>query len=204
MPTIILNKATTNAAIPKVPVYGFYDDFNRADADAAGSTSRELKPWFTTYISPDTTGKLGIRGNAAALIATVAGANSAFVATVDANAANGTLRGKYTTSDSGLRMAARVAGNGDYLALVAGTVSMELRKYVAGVMTLLGTSNTAPAGKTLELRLAGTTVSVYADNVQVLGPFTVNEGATVTKHGVQCSTSAGTTARLDYLEFVPA
>jgi hypothetical protein len=178
----------------------FTDSFNRADVDVLTATETPGKSW-QAVITAGTTATAGIRSNQMAPIYTTSGGNLNEV--VECGTADGTLTAVVPVINASLRLAARVQDDLNYLAVVVADTSVQLRKYVAGASTTVGTG-TIPAGvpKTVAVVLNGTSVSVLVGGMQVINPTPVSEFAAATKHGVQMAPNAGLPgARIDSIEF---
>lgn len=199
MPTIVLNRNTTNANIPRVPVAGFIDDFNRPDGPM-GSTL-DGKPWVAEV------GNWSIKSNKTYYDLS----KSYSYLTADALTPNGTLTAKigsltaegqaamgltlrYTDPDNFIRIYLRGGG--------ANRAGITVRK--AGVeigFTSIPTSVQVTATSVVTATAIGNKVTVMIDGV-VANSATV-ELLTGNRHGL-CGVSTGPGATFDSVEFVPA
>lgn len=201
MPKFILNAVTTNPNIPLVPVYGFRDTFNRADADVLGVTSDDAKAW--TAVSTSATAGVGIRSNQLAALG--GGTTGSSIYAVDAQRSDGTLKAYYTALNTNFRLAARIQDSTNYLSLLVGTTSLELRRYVnnaAGAPLATATIPSSTA-KTVEFVLVGNQVSVKVDGVVYIAPLTVADYATQTRFGVHAVAETTGVGRINELTFTP-
>lgn len=205
MPTIVLNKSTTNPAIPKVPVRGFTDDFNRPNASTLGSTPAG-KGWEI----------LGSAGNTWQIIGNAAGGLSlsgvASYPVVDAQASDGIYRvtvGEVSLAAGGLSLRVKDGSNMLRLAFRVsnGNNTIRLEQFDDGVMTPLATSPgpvlKAGMRHVIDVILDGTLISVKIDGVLQIAPVRVTKYATETKFGFYgVPNDAG--IRYDAVEFIPA
>lgn len=189
---IVLPLNFNNALLETVPVYGFVDNFNRADnANGLGFTSGEGKAWKRYYGL--TAFGARVIGSRAVPYDVTAAANGAWGAeVVNANAANGTLKATLVTAGSkfgGLTF--RAASNTNFLSLILRTTetnsTLTLNKKVANVTTAVATSSVqglATDGAVFEVSLSGTSVTVKCNSVVVIPTQTITELASNTEHGL--------------------
>jgi len=189
---IVVPVSFNNALLETVPVYGFSDNFNRADnPNGLGYTSGENKPW-KRYNGLTAFGGRVVSNRAVPYDVTGA-ANGAWGAeVVNANAANGTLKATLVTAGSkfgGLTF--RASSNVDFLTLMMRTTgsnsTLVLAKKVANTTTTVATSATqgiATDGSVFEIVLSGTSITVKCNGVVVIPTQTVTELAGNTEHGL--------------------
>jgi len=195
---IVLNTTFNNPALPAVPVYGFADDFNRADAGTLGSTSAEAKPW-TIY---GTGAAWSITANQAGLTALT---GSSAVAYVDAQKTDGILRATLAAVGAGKATGLAFRGsdltNQFYLSRESSTaLKWSLFKRVAGTVTNLGNSGVLiAAGDQLAVTLAGSNISVSINGVQAIAATDAAHAANKL-HGLFGS-SAELAAKWDNISF---
>lgn len=205
MPTIVLNKSTTNPAIPKVPVRGFSDGFNRPNASTLGTTPGG-KPWEI----------LGSAGNTWQIINNAAGgltlSGVASYPVLDAQTSNGTYR--VTLSEASLAaggLSMRVKDGSNMLRLAFrvsnGNNTLRLEQFEDGVMTALATS-AGPVLKAgtryvIDVIFDGTLVSVKVDGVAQIAPVTATKYAAETRFGFY-GVPSDPGIRYDAVEFIPA
>lgn len=179
---IVLNTVFNNPSLPKVPIYGFYDDFERPDGPL-GVTSREVKTW-NEHPYPGTDIEAVISGGAVQSTGTT-GWN---VVTVDAKAPNGIFRTSMSNIDanSGIRVALRVtnATNFVFVRFTTGGV-LRLESLISGVGTIIASS--APLEEhtngVIEAVLDGPLISVKWNGEEVIPPTTVSALTGNTQHG---------------------
>lgn len=201
MPTIVLNRNTTNPNIPTVPVPGFSDTFNRADG-AMGSTPGGNKLWVAD------TGNWSIKSNMAAYDAS----KSYSYLTADALTPNGTLTAKIGTVQAdtgstamGLTFRYTDANNFMRIYLRGGGANMAgitIRK--DGVETPIFSvpgSVQAKAGSVVSVVGEGSKITVLIDGV--VANTATTDLLTGNRHGL-CGVSVGPDCRFDSASFVPA
>lgn len=204
MPTIVLNKSTTNPNIPVKALPGFFDNFNRPNSPSLGKTSREGREWkqFGTGAT------LQIVDNQASL---QPGYSTGYgIYTAEGLASDGTYRAKYSnvTDARLLRMAFRMKDDLNFYALGVGAGSLELRRYVNLEYAVLKTVTIpSAAARTVSVVLNGPSIKVMVEGVtdpviDLSDPTHVN----ATKYGFQALYLAGTGAavHIDEVEFSPA
>lgn len=202
---IVLNTVFNNPNLPKIPIYGFNDDFNRSAADTLGSTA-EGKPWVTLDAG-SAVGTWGTTGNGTAKMKSAA--SQTHTAVVDALASDGQLVAKLARFDADLTgnrygLAVRFQDMQNYIVLetTKGVPQLTLRKYVGGTSSTVQASTLYPApGDTITVELDGTTVTVLLNGATAL-TATVPEFTTQTRHGMFAF--AGSDAEWDSVQFVAA
>lgn len=201
MPTIILNKRTTNPNIPMVPLPGFFDDFNRPDSTELGRTSREGRAW--ELLSESNT--LQIVNGTASL---EPGSRTTYgLYAVDALETDGTLRAVYSqiSGATNFRLAFRIADARNFYTVNISSSSVELRRYLDLVSTPLKTEPLPATGtKRVEVVMAGAQISVVVDGQAVIR--VTDSSFTGTRHGFQALplSAGGTAIRVTEAEFIPA
>lgn len=201
---IVLPVRFNNPRLPVVERPGYYDDFDRPEADTLGSTSNGRR-WETLT----NTGALwGTTGTGAAALQSSGSQFHAAVA--DALTADGTLTTTIEDVDQsapnrrfGLAFRAQDWDNLTILAPVSSS-NHELRisDRVDGVTTALsGIGPVLSTGDTVTVRLDGTTVTVEVNGANVLSQ-TITARASATKHGLYAFADAG--GRWESIEFTPA
>lgn len=202
MPTIVLNKSTTSPAIPKVPVRGFSDGFNRSNASTLGSG----KPWEilgsagnTWQIINNAAGGLSLSGIASYPVPDAQAPDGIYRVTIgEASLAAGGLSMRVKDGSNMLRLAFRVAN---------GNNTLRLEQIDDDVMTALATS-AGPVLKAgtryvLEVIFDGTLISVKVYGATQIAPVRVSKYATETRFGFYVvPTDPG--IRYDTVEFIPA
>lgn len=207
---IVLNTTFNNPLLPTVPVYGFSDNFNRADnATGLGVTSGEAKAWQRIYGSNAFGAKLV--GNKAVPDDISGVANAWGAEVVDAKASDGTLRATLVSPGSrsgGLIF--RATSNVDFLTLMmrstASNSSLVLSKKVNNTSTTVAISSVqglATAGAVFEVVLSGSSVTVKKDGVVVIPTQAITEQAANTKHGLYL-TQTSLDMAWDDVSFTPA
>jgi hypothetical protein len=185
----LINPYAFTSAVPAVNIT---DDFNRAD-DAAGlGTATTGQAWSTNQ------GIIGIQSNKAHTYTLGSGrANS----TIDAAVADLTIQVAMTalaTNGTIGGIVFRYVDNSNYWRFTDNGSSSRaaiLAKIVAGSTSeLINTATTINANSVLKVVLAGNSISVYVDNVQVSTTQTDSFNATATKHGLF---SSGGTPTMD-------
>lgn len=203
---IVLNTIFNNPNLPKIPIYGFNDDFNRASADTLGMTA-EGKPWMTLDAG-SAVGTWGTTGNGTAKMKSAA--SQTHTAVVDAGASDGRLVAKLANFNTALSsnrfgIALRVQNMQNYIALQSvwpGSSGWGLIKYASGTFSAIGTLATAPSpGDTVEVTLSGESIIVKSNGSQIISA-TVPEMVDVTRHGMFAF--AGSDAEWDSIQFIPA
>lgn len=195
---IVLNTIFNNPSLPTVPVYGFSDDFERANGPV-GVTSREAKPWIE-HVYPGSDVQAVIDGGK--LKAT--GSTFWKVLAVDAKSPNGTFRAAMSNIDAngGLRVALRVtnATNFLYIRLVAGVIRLET--LIGGTGTVIASSApiTEYTNGVFEVVLDGPLVSVKWNGAEVIPPQTVTDMSGNTQHGFMLRSESPNT-RVDSASF---
>lgn len=176
MPDIVLDTTFTAAGLPSVPVIGFSDNFNRADAATLGSTSGELKPWLLA----GATSPMTLSGNRA--VSPAAGTVGAEY--VDAQTTDGTLTAtQVVVGTRQVGLVARHNGGSSMIRLSSRASSSDfhyqLQKVVSGVSTIIGTSATvtSQANDVIQLITVGDQVSVKVNGTLIIGPVTVADAA---------------------------
>lgn len=205
MPTIVLNRNTTNPAIPKVPVRGFVDSFNRSNASTLGTTPAG-KAWEI----------LGSAGNTWQIIGNAAGGLSlsgvASYPVLDAQASDGIYRvtvSEVSLAAGGLSMRVKDGSNMLRVAFRVsnGNNTIRLEQFEDGVMAALATSAgpvmQAGTRHVVEVILDGTLVSVKIDGVTQIAPTRASKFATETKFGFY-GVPNDPGIRYDAVEFIPA
>lgn len=191
----LLGTSFKNPKLETIPVFGFSDDFNRPNADTLGVTA-EGKTWEA---QPSNTQK-GIRSGQA-YIARAAAPFGPSYAAADAGTPNGSMEVKLTAGDVNMTgMVLRAASITNHLRYVASATAYRLEKVVDGATALVWTSTgvVPPTPTTLRAVLAGTTISLYADDA-LLTTLTVPDLAGNTRHGIYSSGEGA--ARIDYARF---
>lgn len=193
-----------NPTLPTRTIYGFADDFNRAASTPLGSTSREAKPWSHSLATGITS---GVDAAGRAYFARDSG--GAAQAVVDANASDGTLvatlKVKTTPGQSGLCFRWSNAQNYyTFSTLATGGGAYRINKVEANATTAVAsTTGVVPAdGDVLKVVLAGTRITCYVNDVQVL-QITDAHNRAATRHGLY-NTEATTLARWDDISFTAA
>lgn len=196
---VVLDTIFNNPSLPVVPVYGFYDDFERPNG-ALGVTTREAKPWIEhTYPGANIAATI----DSGKLKAT--GTTLWKVVAVDAKSPNGTFRAVVSSMDvnGGLRLAVRALNATNFLMIrfVSGGV-IRLGKFIAGAETVVANSAalTGFSSGVFEVVMNGTQVSVLWNGAQVIAPQTIPELAGNMQHGFMMR-SESPNARVDEVAF---
>lgn len=198
---IVLNTTFLNALLPTVPIFGFSDNFNRADAATLGLTSGESKAW----LAEGTTPVWSIVGNRAGMTAS-GGASS--MATVDAATADGVLQATLavsgTAKTTGLAFRVQDYLNGYYLSREnASSLKYTLYRRVASTATAVSVSSKLIAdGDVVRVELSGSSIIVKVNDVQII-TATDTQWNTKTRHGFFGSSSE-LTAKWDDISFTAA
>ena len=203
MPDIVLNTVFNNPLLPSVPVYGFFDDFNRANTTALGVTSGEGKTWDElggTWEIVDNTAHL------TALTSTVS------YPTVDALRADGTLTTTVAQiGDAAGGLVARFVDTDNWVRLSfrqsSGVNRLVLQTRVAGGSTVVAGTSAADKvtanGSVIGLVLSGSTASVTLNGETVISSVSVPSTVMSTRHGFY---GASATSGIYYndIRFTPA
>jgi len=198
---IVLNTTFLNALLPTVPLFGFADNFNRADASTLGVTSGEAKAW-TIY---GTGAVWSIASNRAGLTALT---GSSAIAYVDGASADGTLKATLAVAGTqkavGLSLRGTDLTNQYYLGRESGSVlKWTLYKRVAGTVTSLGNSGVNIAdGDVVEAVMSGNSIIIKINGASVISA-TDSTFNTKTLHGFYGS-SVSLDAKWDDISFVAA
>ena len=198
-PTIVLNRNTTNPNIPRVPVPGFSDTFNRADG-LLGVTPGG-KPWSVDQ------GNWSVISN----MATFDGSKSYSYATVDALTADGKLTAKIgaltAEGSSAMGLVFRWTDINNYIRVYlrnggANNAAILHRKNGVDTNTwAVAGSPLVTANSTIVVTGVGSSLSVAIDGVTALTATT--PVLTGTSHGM-VGVSTGTGTRFDSISFTPA
>lgn len=203
---IVLNTIFNNPNLPKIPIYGFSDDFNRASADTLGVTA-EGKPWVIRDAASSTS-VWGTTGTGTAKMKSAP--TSTHSAVVDALASDGTLTAVLKTFDQasssnrfGLAFRHQNVDNYFYFETVYPSSSpFRLRKTLAGVSTTVATSTISPSpGDVIEIVLSGTSITAKVNGVTAL---TATDSSMVNEKYHGMFAFAGSDAEWDSVQFVAA
>lgn len=202
---IVLNTIFNNPNLPKIPIYGFTDDFNRAVADTLGVTA-EGKQWVTLDAG-SAVGIWGTTGNGTAKMKSAA--SQTHTAVVDAGASDGRLVAKLANFNTALSsnrygLAFRVQSMTSYLyveSVYPSTAPLQVRKTFGGSSVTLGTTGVSPtAGDEIAVVLDGPNITIEINGVPRL-TVTEPELVDVTRHGMFAF--AGSDAEWDSIQFIP-
>lgn len=196
---IVLDTIFNNPALPRVPIYGFYDDFERPDGPI-GVTSREAKPWVKfQYPGSDIdaiieNGKLKSTGTTAWNV---------FAA--DAKSPNGTFRAVLSNMDraGGLRVALRVWNATNFLTInfiSSGAIRLGLIANGSPITIADSVAMSGLENGVLEVVMDGPSVSVMWNGIQVIAPQAVTDFAGYAHHGFMLR-SESPSARVDEVSF---
>lgn len=186
---IVLPTNFRNPLLPKVPVSGFRDNFNRADTvSGLGETSEEWKSWENfTGINSTLRGRIS---GGRAVSNRQAGGWSADV--VDAQSPNGTLKATLVAAGNkwgGLTL--RASKNTDFITLMLRSTTtntqLSLNKKVDNVGSVVATAavpDLATEGSVFEVIMAGPNITVLRNGVIVIPTQTIPEFTTATRHGL--------------------
>lgn len=202
MPTIVLNTMTTNPAIPRIPVKGFVDSFNRVSPDVLGKTD-DGKLWVVTSTVYSTWGVIdgaaqgvSFPGVASVVVDALTANGALKVKLKDRGTANGGLCFRVTDARNMLRLNFRSGGGNTTLRLEDMTdANITVLAYSAFDFVLNNTD-------TVEVVMNGNQVSVKVNGVQAIAPQTVTK-LTSTRHGL-FGQPGDTTIKYDSAEFIPA
>lgn len=192
---IIIPTHFNNPALPTTPVYGFRDDFNRADSGSLGypneGTAWQLLPASGSAITALISG---------GKLTHTAGTAYTF-AVVESNLANGKLAATYSVANGNdIRLAFRVVDSSNcyYLSYSVSGGTVALSKLVAGAATALGTAVMSAGEFTQEVSVVfnGSTIEAYAGTRLLRTWAGETAHQTATKHGPMLHNS-NTIDRLD-------
>lgn len=198
MPRIVLNRATTNPAIPVVPVLGFSDSFNRADNASSLGVTADGKPWTTID------GAWSIMSNAAKYN----NQKSYGYALADALTPNGTLSATIKTVGLGRAgVVLRYVDDANFIRIyfsASGAFTPYFQHCENGVVrNKFPATGTKPIvdGSVVSVVADGPALSIKVDGVTVLSDTTPN--LTGTRHGL-VGTSTGVDTTFDAVAFTAA
>jgi hypothetical protein len=181
------------------------DTFNRADTSVAlGTPSDSGSAWS------ELSGTWGIESNQARKVTASDGQH---FAVLESNAADVEVQCTFpvlnATADAGVIV--RCVDTSNYLLIAirgAGGTRLELYSRVAGVETLItaGDGTNVTAGCVVKVSASGSTINVYVDGALALGPQTVSDLTTATKHGIRAylaasGSSTGTSGAVRHDDF---
>ncbi|WP_285240052.1 hypothetical protein [Pseudarthrobacter sp. MEB009] len=170
-----MNTRFNNPRLPRVPLPGWADNFNRAAGDAIGVTSAEKRPWKVAGTIGNPIWSITSTGGVA-LTAATSGLN---VAVADGLATNGTLtvtaKALGTSRRGGLAFRYRDIDNHYAIYQAANTSTLNLHKRINGnTATVLATSTYTPSdgdvyqvvlnNDTITVKVNGTTIITATDN----------------------------------------
>lgn len=198
MPRIVLNRATTNSAIPMVPVLGFSDSFNRADNASSLGVTAGGKPWV--FVN----GTWGIVSNAAKYN----NQNAFGYALTDASTPNGTLSATMKTIGSARAgVMLRYIDDANFIRVYFSANNVAnpyFQHYENGTLRnkfpVAGTKAVMD-GSVVSVVADGPTLTIKVDGVTVLSDTTPN--LTGTRHGL-VGTSTGVDTTFDAVAFTAA
>lgn len=203
---IVLNTIFNNPNLPKIPIYGFSDDFNRPAADTLGLTA-EGKSWVVRD-GGSSTSVWGTTGSGTAKMKSAT--TSTHTAVVDAGVANGRLVAKLKNFNTALSsnrygLAFRAQSMTSYFYIEStypSATQLIVRKTFGGSSVTLGTTGVSPtAGDEIAVVLDGPSITIEINGVPKL---TVTDADLVaeTRHGMFAF--AGADAEWDSIKFIPA
>lgn len=188
---IVLATVFNNPLLPRIPVPGFTDNFNRVSGDPLGFTSAESKPWNIVALTGSPVWQISSDG-AASLAAASSGLN---VAVVDGMSGNGTLVATAKALGTQRRggLAFRYQDIDNHLAIYQATSGgfLNLYKRIGGATaTSIATSTYTPVdGDVYSVVLAGSSITVKVNGNSIMtATETAFSGATY--HGLYGSKDA--------------
>jgi hypothetical protein len=197
---IVLNTDFNNPLLERIPLPGYFDDFNRSDSDVLGKTSREGRPWDIRSLGSSFA--WGIRGSKAKLLSSNSGAN---FAVADGLSLNGTFRATFSAiqpESNNVGVVARYSSPENHL-IVSRRADTDrtwaLFARVSNTLTLLvPTGIPMAAGDQVALFLDGGSVGVSVNGSSTLRGE--EDRLSGTKYGMACS-SSGLSTSWDEISF---
>lgn len=158
------------------------DNFNRANGTLNGSTASDgVSVWTNS-------GTFNVASNQAT------GAGNSSRCWIDCGSADVEVQvTKSTTGATGANrcgLLVRYVDASNYLFFHCNGTAFTANKVVAGTSTSLGTGGSVVAGDVLKVVANGSSVALYVNGSLLLGPYTVTDHQTATKHGLYSAFSA--------------